>query len=149
MPTPTADQGAQGDQGVPSSFNLNKVAASAQALNAVDHANDVYMQVMNGPDASAVDTAYGPYLANVNRGVAATLAANHQHWRISLVGAIGLSNAQLIDANTVRVTVTKTENAELLSDAGQVIKPPYTDTETFVDIVQRIDGRWLVTQVYH
>jgi len=138
-----------GDAGVPASLHLNNVAVSAQALAAVYHANDVYMQVMNGPDASAVDTAYGPYLANVNRGVAATLVANHQHWRISLVGTIGLSNAHVIDANTVRVTVTKTENAELLSDAGHVIKPSYRDTETFVDTVQRLNGNWLVTQVYH
>ncbi len=146
---PTAVPTTTGDQGVPSSLNLNNVAASSQALAAVYHANDVYMQVMNGPDASAVDTAYGSYLANQNRSVAASLQANHQHWRISLVGAIGLSNAQVIDANTVRVTVTKTEDAELLSDAGQIVKRSYRDTETFVDIVQRVDGNWLVTQVYH
>ncbi len=145
---PTTVPTMAGDEGAPSSLHLNNVAVSTQALAAVYHANDVYMQVMNDRDASGVYTAFGPGLASYNQGMAATLKTNHQHWRINLVN-MGLSNAQVIDANTVHVTVTKTENAELLSDSGRIIKAPYTDTETFVDIVQRIDGAWLVTQVYH
>jgi len=144
----TAVPAQSGNQGAPASFNLDNVAVSAQALDAVYYANDVYMQVMQNRDTSNVDSAFSPALANTNRGVAANLAANHQHWNITLVG-ISLSNEQIIDANTVRVTVTKTERPELLSDSGQVIKPAYTDTETFVDIVQRINGRWIETNVYH
>jgi len=132
----------------PSGFNLGNVVVSAQALDAVYYANTVYMQVMNERDTRNVDSAFGPALANTNRGVAETLVATNQHWNISLV-RMSLTHAQVIDGNTVRVTVTKSENAQLLSDAGRVITPMYTDTETFVDIVQRISGRWLVTQVYH
>ncbi len=137
-----------GDQGAPSVFNLGNVVVSAQALDAVYYANTVYMQVMNERDTRNVDSAFGPALASTNRGVAATLAATSQHWNIRLID-LSLAHAQVIDGNTVRVTVTKSENAQLLSDAGRVIKPTYTDTETFVDLVQRIGGRWLVTQVYH
>jgi len=144
----TALPAPSGDPGVPSVVNLGNVAVSAQALDAVYYANTVYMQVMNERDTRNVDSAFGPALASTNRSVAATLVAHNQHWNITLV-RMSLAHAQVIDPATVRVTVTKSENAQLLADTGRVITPMYTDTETFVDIVQRIGGRWLVTQVYH
>ncbi len=103
---------------------------------------------MNNRDTSGVDAAFGPDLAATNRGVAASLAAAHEHYQISLVN-LSLLGTTLIDANTMRVTATKTETVEKLTDSGQVIQGPYTDTETFVNTVQRIGGRWRVTQVSH
>ena len=123
-------------------------SATTQAWAAISYANDVYMQVMNNRDTSGVDAAFGPDLAATNRGVAAGLAAAHEHYQISLVSLTPLGTT-VIDANTVRVTATKTETVEKLTDSGQVIQGPYTDTETFVNTVERIGGRWRVTQVSH
>jgi len=136
--SPAADSNPPADTG----------STTTQAWVAITDANDVYMQVMNNRDTSGVDAAFGPDLAATNRGVAANLAAAHEHYQISLVSLRPLGTT-VIDANTVRVTATKTETVERLTDSGQVIQGPYTDTETFVNTVQRIGGRWRVTRVDH
>ncbi len=148
QPTAVAPMATATSAPANSNPSLDTSSTTTQAWAAISYANDVYMQVMNNRDTSGVDAAFGPDLAATNRGVAANLAAAHEHYQISLVN-LSLLGTTLIDANTMRVTATKTETVEKLTDSGQVIQGPYTDTETFVNTVQRIGGRWRVTQVSH
>ena len=123
-------------------------APVGQVEQAVSYANDVYMQVMNNRDSSGVDSAFGAGLANANRGVAAGLAAQHEHYAIRLLG-MSFGSVTMLGSATARVSVTKTESAPLYSDSGALIRAGGAYTVALVDIVQQINGRWVVTQVYH
>jgi hypothetical protein len=119
-----------------------------QIEQAVSYANDVYMQVMNDRDTSGVDSAFGAALATTNRAVAAGLAARHEHYAIQLL-RLSFNGVTMIGPATARVSVTKTESDPLYSDTGTLIRAGGAYTVGLVDIVQQIDGRWVVTQVYH
>ncbi len=123
-------------------------APITQIEQAVSYANDVYMQVMNDRDTSGVDSAFGAALANTNRAVAAGLAARHEHYAIQLL-RLAFNGVTMIGPATARVSVTKTESDPLYSDTGTLVRAGGAYTVGLVDIVQQIDGRWVVTQVSH